>query len=112
MDNAEKVTPVAGQYTSPPDSSTFDYDQGQNHNQPRSWSTRFIDSFKRDPNAHATPSSSLGADGKSYDIESAANSTVEAPLARHLKGRHLQMIAIGGSIGWLEAPSGLHASFC
>ena len=61
--------------------------------------SRFIDSFRRDPNAHATPKGSLGGDGKVFDVEGAAQATATSPLQRHLKGRHLQMIAIGGSIG-------------
>jgi amino acid transporter len=34
-----------------------------------------------------------------YDIRSAAHKTASTTLARELKGRHLQMIAISGSIG-------------
>ncbi len=67
---------------------------------------RVWDSFKRDPNLHATPKGVIGANGKVYDVEAAAQATADSPLHRKLKGRHLQMIAIGGSIGKL--PDGLH----
>ncbi|KAJ4344814.1 histidine permease [Didymosphaeria variabile] len=60
---------------------------------------RVLDSFKRDPNVTMTPKGSVGSDGKVFDVESAAANTANSPLARRLKGRHLQMIAIGGSIG-------------
>lgn len=71
---------------------------------------RIWDSFKRDPNAQTaqtTPEGSVGADGRSYDVEGAALATANSPLARKLKGRHLQMIAIGGSIGRYHQPTGV-----
>lgn len=88
---------------------------------------RFIDGFRRDPNQRVAPKdpfeympageagagagagAGLGpaafhrtaAHGTSapYDVRWANLQTSRSHLARRLKGRHLQMIAIGGSIG-------------
>jgi amino acid transporter len=74
---------------------------GEDDEAPMVWHQRFIESFKQDPNRHRP---TVGKDlpdstGRLYDAHAAANNTANSPLARHLKGRHLQMIAIGGSIG-------------
>ena len=69
-----------------------DEDQGNFFH--RTW-----DGFKRDPNRLVSPKGVVGADGKVFDAEAAAHATADSPLHRSLKGRHLQMIAIGGSIG-------------
>jgi amino acid transporter len=62
----------------------------------------FVDSFRRDSQAYANavPSSSHSNGGiRYYDIKNANARTANSSLSRELKGRHLQMIAIGGSIG-------------
>ena len=64
-----------------------------------SFPRRAINSFKRDPNLRATPRGVITANSEVFDVEAAAQNTADSPLARKLKGRHLQMIAIGGSIG-------------
>lgn len=96
MEGIEKVGPRAD-YS--PESSYQAPEHGQQYVSNESMGARFISSFKRDPNAHMTPKGTVGADGKVFDAESAIAATAEAPLQRSLKGRHLQMIAIGGSIG-------------
>ncbi len=62
---------------------------------------KFVDSFKRDPNARVVekPAESGGRD---YDHKAAAERTANSGLAHKLKARHMQMIAIGGTIGKLS----------
>jgi amino acid transporter len=58
---------------------------------------RVWDSFKRNSDAQITPNGVLKNDGTIFRTDKEV--APESPLARKLKGRHLQMIAIGGSIG-------------
>lgn len=74
-----------------------DYDKEQGP-RPARWK-HFIDGFRRDPRLAMTPRGVVGANGRVFDPADAAIATANSPLARQLKGRHLQMIAIGGSIG-------------
>ncbi|KAH8889567.1 amino acid permease [Thozetella sp. PMI_491] len=98
--------------------------QGRRHavSEGRQTVARWLDSFRRDPNRHITPDAAInhsmysgGARGsledgseddhdegrgdRYYDLRAANLGTANSMLARELKGRHLQMIAIGGSIG-------------
>lgn len=62
----------------------------------------FVDSFRRDSKGYVNSvpgSSHSNGDLRYYDLKSANARTANTLLSRDLKGRHLQMIAIGGSIG-------------
>jgi yeast amino acid transporter len=71
-----------------------------------SWARQVTDSFKRDPNARVTKASHTEGHRNVFDLEAAAANTANSPLHRRLKGRHIQMIAIGGSIGMLLTSHG------
>lgn len=73
------------------------YEEPDDRGRRSSFLQRVLDSFKRDPNAYVLKQ--IGADGKVFDLEEATAATAASPLHRRLKSRHLQMIAIGGSIG-------------
>jgi len=87
------LTPFSGNSTT----SKF---EGDKDDVKKPLSARLVDSFRRDPSASLTPGG-IGANVKKrqFDPEAAAAATAASPLIRKLKGRHLQMIAIGGSIG-------------
>ncbi|PGH27851.1 hypothetical protein AJ80_00401 [Polytolypa hystricis UAMH7299] len=61
---------------------------------------RFLDSFRRDPKAFVAHSNN-GARKRSklFDLAEANIALAQTPLRRKLNARHLQMIAIGGSVG-------------
>ncbi|KAK3896518.1 amino acid permease-domain-containing protein, partial [Staphylotrichum tortipilum] len=59
---------------------------------------RWLDTFRRDPDASAGMERGRRG-GHFFDLHAANVGTANTLLSRELKGRHLQMIAIGGSIG-------------
>jgi yeast amino acid transporter len=93
MDDKKPWTPQSSSSSGP---SNF---EGDANSLRRPWKARVVDSFRRDPHASLIRHTSVGSEDHKYDMESAAQATALSPLLRRLKGRHLQMIAIGGSIG-------------
>ena len=73
---------------------------------------RVLDGFRRhsrdSPGSSQITSRDRSQPGRHYDLKAAARRTADSPLARDLKGRHLQMIAIGGSIGLFSFPTEMH----
>jgi amino acid transporter len=79
--------------------------------QPGSTLSRWVDSFRRDPLTRVTSRNAIRISEETdveslpryrehfFDLHAATVNTAHPLLARELKGRHLQMIAIGGSIG-------------
>ncbi|KAK9383642.1 amino acid permease-domain-containing protein [Kockiozyma suomiensis] len=95
---SEKVYKTSGEvpeYTATIESGSSTY--GQTAVAPSGRWESFKDSFR--PAESYLAHREAAASGHEYDIEAAAKRTAASPLARKLKGRHLQMIAIGGSIG-------------
>lgn len=82
-----------------PDSSTAPVSLKDDKAPRASLAARVWTSFQRDPNASITRPELHMAAGQAFDVERAAEATAASPLLRRLKARHLQMIAIGGSIG-------------
>ena len=62
------------------------------------FTSRVFDSFRSGPARNLQPATHEHG-RRYYDNEAAIYNTANSPLTRTLKGRHLQMIAIGGSIG-------------
>lgn len=73
----------------------FIKDSSSNDSEPESRNlfTRFVDSFRRYDERE------LNIDPNLSEVEKMAIITANSPLSRSLKGRHLQMIAIGGAVG-------------
>jgi amino acid transporter len=67
---------------------------------------KVFDSFRRNQTREAPPSAvHFGQYGRSFNAKQAAFNTANTLLVKRLKGRHLQMIAIGGSIGEFKPPN-------
>ncbi|KAF7934317.1 hypothetical protein BELL_0378g00020 [Botrytis elliptica] len=65
----------------------------------RKFPTKAFDNFRSDAQKNVGPTIFVGTNGRTYNDKAAASNIANTHLVRILKGRHLQMLAIGGSIG-------------
>ncbi|TGO47544.1 hypothetical protein BCON_0273g00080 [Botryotinia convoluta] len=65
----------------------------------RKFPTKAFDNFRSDAQKDVGPTYFVGTNGRTYNDKAAASNIANTHLVRILKGRHLQMLAIGGSIG-------------
>jgi yeast amino acid transporter len=91
LEGGKERTSFTASGTSP---TAAHYDVGSTEHVPTTRWGRFTDSFKRNPNARVV-TEAVDAEGKPLTDQPPA----EPALSMELKNRHLQMIAIGGSIG-------------
>ncbi|APA09978.1 hypothetical protein SS1G_05757 [Sclerotinia sclerotiorum 1980 UF-70] len=65
----------------------------------RKFPTKTFDNFRSDAEQDVEHPIYVGTNGRTYNDKAAASNTANTNLVRILRGRHLQMLAIGGSIG-------------
>lgn len=65
----------------------------------RKFPNKAFDNFRSNAQQGVGPTVFVGANGRKYNDKAAASNIANTHLVRILKGRHLQMLAIGGSIG-------------
>ncbi|KAF7910876.1 uncharacterized protein EAF01_002385 [Botrytis porri] len=65
----------------------------------RKFPTKAFENFRSDAQKDVGPTIFVGTNGRTYNDKAAASNIANTHLVRILKGRHLQMLAIGGSIG-------------
>ncbi|KAJ8058042.1 hypothetical protein OCU04_012903 [Sclerotinia nivalis] len=65
----------------------------------RKFPAKAFENFRSDAEQDVEHAIFVGTDGRTYNDKAAASNTANTHLVRNLRGRHLQMLAIGGSIG-------------
>ncbi|KAF7871561.1 hypothetical protein EAF04_003668 [Stromatinia cepivora] len=65
----------------------------------RKFPTKAFENFRSDAEQDVEHAIFVSTNGRTYNDKAAASNTANTHLVRSLRGRHLQMLAIGGSIG-------------
>lgn len=106
MDHLSPDDPRAQQFTTTTSYSVSTNPMPKRYSRQKSAGRNWVDSFKRvsgasqdDHRGYVMTEGMPIMDQGGYNLHAAAARTANSALVRDLKGRHLQMIAIGGSIG-------------